>query len=51
MSNDYEKYRTVGPLIYGGLAELVYCTGLENPRPVKGSVGSNPTASALIIIL
>ena len=25
---------------------MVYCTGLENRRPRKGSVGSNPTLSA-----
>ncbi len=32
---------------FGGLAELVYCTGLENRRPRKGSGGSNPSASAI----
>lgn len=25
---------------------MVYCTGLENRRPRKGSGGSNPSASA-----
>ena len=30
----------------GGLAELVYCTGLENQRAVKRSKGSNPLASS-----
>ena len=30
----------------GGLAELVYCTGLENQRAVKRSNGSNPLASS-----
>jgi hypothetical protein len=30
---------------------VVYCTGLENRRPRKGSVGSNPTPSAIILVL
>ena len=30
----------------GGLAELVYCTGLENQRAVKRPKGSNPLASS-----
>ena len=25
---------------------LAYCTGLENQRPVKGSIGSNPILSS-----
>ena len=30
----------------GGLAELVYCTGLENQRAAKRPKGSNPLASS-----
>lgn len=32
---------------FGSLAELVDRAGLENRRPVTGSGGSNPSASAL----
>ena len=33
----------------GGLAELVYCTGLENQRAVKRPKGSNPLASSFLM--
>ena len=33
----------------GGLAELVYCTGLENQRAVKSPKGSNPLASSFLM--
>lgn len=32
---------------FGGVAELVYCTGLEIRRGVTATVGSNPTSSAI----
>ncbi len=33
--------------VFGGVAELVECTGLENRRTRKGTGGSNPSSSAL----
>ena len=33
----------------GGLAELVYCTGLENQRAVKRPKGSNPLVSSFLL--
>ena len=35
---------------FGGVAELVECTGLENRRTLTRTGGSNPSSSALIFI-